>query len=177
MIIYKPQTYTNKASQKSAKEFYAQLLNSFGIATGTVNIAPFHAQGDFECACVTDETVDKYFAIGDGRGDLDIGSQDAKVFYHGTLSLSTYLPVNASGSGIALNSLATGPNDDLTHWMVRQRLIAAIGVDVDIDKEKRDVFEDAFFCYLRKTVTNNIAGTNLTERTEWMFTGLKIDYV
>lgn len=190
MITFLPQNFTIIENMKAARKFYADLLQSFGVPAKSVTVAPLHSQGDFGLQQTGAGNNDKYFDIGNGQlGAIAVGSQVSKSFYHGDLLLMTRITAGncPTGSCTTENWLASGPNASLTHFQYKQRFATdtsvpdstanSMGEPTGTDFNNYiDQFRGVLFNYLRKRVTISAIGNDATETTEFMFTGVRIDY-
>lgn len=169
------------------EQYFIGLLSGFGISTNSVTISPLGVQGDIQVS-VTNASTDVFFDIGNVAVGLipaaNIATYINKVFYYGSLKLTSYYNAGSAGGAIATSQmwLSTGRALGITNFLVKQRAQAAVSADSNINSPENanqgfvDVFDDCAFSYIRKIASVGVAST-LNDMTEYIFNGVQINYV
>jgi hypothetical protein len=149
--------------------FYQRLLTSLGIPAGArITVEPFCSTNDFGVSSGNDA----YFDIGNPQlGNIAIGSQVSKVFYHGSLFVTYYCSSFASQATAASLWLAIGPNSGLAHWLFDQRSDPSVATIISKNSNQHK-FDSIGFNYLRMNVNGGVS----IYTAETLFVGRKITY-
>jgi hypothetical protein len=165
MIVYNPSSYSNRDLRDD--KFYKDLLSSLNISSGgSVVISPWVVNGDFG---VVDST--SLFDIGNLAAAVTVSPAvpTARTLFHGNLFLKVYCSAFVANDTGAM-WLSTGPNDNLTNWLVTRQIITSSAGSINHDHEY--IYQSVAFNYLRMSIGNS--GT--TYLTEFLFNGVKIVY-
>lgn len=183
-IVTQPAFFDRQSNLKSASFYKAQLMR-LGINSNNVSIFPYVVQGDFGIAQTGAGTSDFYFPVSDPNVSTipvaSIATSNVRSFLHGTLELNTYVNLFSGGVVSTENWFATGPNNDLLHFLFKSRLPLAVDSNINSPENVngnggyRDTFHNLFFNFLRKRVIMTGA-FNVVEVTEFYFNGIRIDY-